>query len=559
MQRQNRTVTAISLLEQVLLAVVVSTTITVIASESVLGRTIPITKALGQVKERFWPLVGALIIVGIVFFVLALILALLTELCGLSALLFLFLLYYGLALYFFTIPVMVLERTGPRFGVSRAQYLGRERFWPSLGFVFVIWLVMGIIQLAFGSASWLVGDTTLEGASALRTAISLAVTVFVTPIMPVGLTLLYYDARIRVEGLDFALQVMDLPEPRPADVESPEPTVRLIALHDLINMFLLAAGLFALGCGLYVLVTVLIQCSGGLTLAKRVAALVLTGVWLCLTTAAAAQYGTIGEADFWQRLTLTAALLDGSSAQAIPQVNALWSGVDSVRLPDETVIPVDVDWLRPPPANSAVDLTEVRDRVQAMLDFHARYPGGSVRSADDLAKLDALLRQPAPETSTQAVSSGDSGSSELLSPSLSQMIMLLAAVIVVAGLLIYLGRMLQVQPAAVDLDAETVPGSSQAATARAEELKAVNDYRAAIRQLYLASLLALDEQRIIRFDATLTNREHLDQLRDQPRLRELMSQVVTIFDRVWYGFAPADEALYRSFRQVLDQLRQSGR
>jgi hypothetical protein len=130
---------------------------------------------------------------------------------------------------------------------------------------------------------------------------------------------------------------------------------------------------------------------------------------------------------------------------------------------------------------------------------------------------------------------------------------------VVIGLLVYLGRMLRVQPAAVDLDTETVPGSSQAAADRAEELKAVSDYRAAIRQLYLASLLALDEQRIIRYDATLTNREHLDQLRDQPHLRELMSQVVSIFDRVWYGFAPADESLYRSFRQYLDQLRQSGR
>jgi hypothetical protein len=76
--------------------------------------------------------------------------------------------------------------------------------------------------------------------------------------------------------------------------------------------------------------------------------------------------------------------------------------------------------------------------------------------------------------------------------------------------------------------------------------------------LYLASLLVLDEQQIIRYDAALTNREHLEQLHERPHVRELMAQVVTIFDRVWYGFAPADETLYRSFRQYLEQLRRFG-
>jgi hypothetical protein len=296
-------------------------------------------------------------------------------------------------------------------------------------------------------------------------------------------------------------------------------------------------------------------------LAKRFVALVIIGALLGLTAiTAAAQDGTIGEADYWQRLELTASLLGGLSGEVIPQVNNLWYGVDSVRLPDETVIQVDVDWLRLPPASTAADRIRVRDRVRAMLDFHARYSGDHAGAADDLAKLDNLLRQPAPPSSAGSASSSSSSSGgELLSPSLSEAVLILAGVIVVIGLLVYLGRMLRVQPAAVDLDTETVPGSSQAAADRAEELKAVSDYRAAIRQLYLASLLALDEQRIIRYDATLTNREHLDQLRDQPHLRELMSQVVSIFDRVWYGFAPADESLYRSFRQYLDQLRQSGR
>jgi hypothetical protein len=295
---------------------------------------------------------------------------------------------------------------------------------------------------------------------------------------------------------------------------------------------------------------------GGLTLAKRFAALVIIGALLGLTAVAAAQDSTISEADYWQRLELTASLLEGLSGAVNPQVNNLWTGVDSVRLPDETVIQIDVDWLRLPQISTAADRVRVRDRVRAMLDFHARYSGANAGAADDLAKLDALLRQPTPPPITARTTSSGG---ESLSPSFFEAVLILVVVIVVIGLLVYLARMLQVQPAAVDLDDEAIPGSSQAAADRAEKLKAVSDYRAAIRQLYLASLLALDEQRIIRYDATLTNREHLDQLRDQPHLRELMSQVVSIFDRVWYGFAPADESLYRSFRQYLDQLRQSGR
>jgi ABC-type multidrug transport system fused ATPase/permease subunit len=252
-QAQAQTVLAINLLEQFLLAVVVSATITVIVSESVLGRTIPITKAFGQVKGRLLPLIGALILVFIVFVILFVALLLLTAVCGISIALGALLLYYGLALYFFTVPVMVLERTGAGLGVSRAQYLGRERFWPTLGFLFVIWVVMGIIQLAFGSAGWLIGDTSLEGASALRTAISLAVTIFVTPILPIGLTLMYYDARIRIEGLDFALQAVNSPEPRPSDVESPEPATRLITLRDLINTLMLIIAGAAVLCGFYTL------------------------------------------------------------------------------------------------------------------------------------------------------------------------------------------------------------------------------------------------------------------------------------------------------------------
>jgi hypothetical protein len=42
----------------------------------------------------------------------------------------------------------------------------------------------------------------------------------------------------------------------------------------------------------------------------------------------------------------------------------------------------------------------------------------------------------------------------------------------------------------------------------------------------------------------------------QPQLFELLRPIVNIFDRVWYGFAPVDEARYQKFVQLVDQIRQ---
>jgi hypothetical protein len=257
---QNRalTVGAISLLQQFLLAVVVNAAIAVIVSESFLGRNASIAEAFQRIGKRLLPLIGALILVAIVFIVLVFVVSMLTAFCIVPVVLIPVLLYYGLALYFYLVPVMVLENTSPSLGANRAQYLGRARFWPTLGFAFAIWLVTAVINIALGSAGGLVGTTSLEGAGTLATVISLATSIFITPIMPIGLTLMYLDARIRVEGLDFALQSVDSPEPRPSDVESPYPTERLFTGRDAANIVLLVLGVAAVGCSLYALLALLV-------------------------------------------------------------------------------------------------------------------------------------------------------------------------------------------------------------------------------------------------------------------------------------------------------------
>lgn len=279
---------------------------------------------------------------------------------------------------------------------------------------------------------------------------------------------------------------------------------------------------------------------------------------------AQAQSGTVDEVEFWQRFQQTDSLLQTALAQTgiargatLAQVNQLWLGVGSVRLIDGTVIDVNVSWLRV--SNKSEDeIVRVRAQVQAILAYESQH---LVALADALAlqeQLNRVLRdqeaaQPStgPSTSSRASSSSASGSW------LGQTALIGLAIVIVGVVVAYVLRTVQMQKVTLDLSPdEDAPVTAQEAAARAESATTTQDYRTAIRYLYLSGLLALDERGIIRYDASLTNQEHLAQLAGQPRLRALFEPVVTIFDRVWYGVLPADAALYDEFRHALELVEQ---
>ncbi len=101
-------------------------------------------------------------------------------------------------------------------------------------------------------------------------------------------------------------------------------------------------------------------------------------------------------------------------------------------------------------------------------------------------------------------------------------------------------------------DGLSVPTALQ----QARRLAAAADYRQAIRYLYLATLLTLDERGVLRYDKTLTNRElvrRVGQAQD-PSLAQTLAPVVDMFDRVWYGFAPVDDRSYQSYTEQIEQI-----
>jgi hypothetical protein len=96
--------------------------------------------------------------------------------------------------------------------------------------------------------------------------------------------------------------------------------------------------------------------------------------------------------------------------------------------------------------------------------------------------------------------------------------------------------------------------TAELALEQAEAHSQRGDYRNAVRYLYLSTLLLLEDHGVLRFDRSRTNREYLRSVAGRPELFATLQSVVDVFDRVWYGFQPLDEAGYARYRRQVSQL-----
>lgn len=98
--------------------------------------------------------------------------------------------------------------------------------------------------------------------------------------------------------------------------------------------------------------------------------------------------------------------------------------------------------------------------------------------------------------------------------------------------------------------------TADAAFQRAQSLSRGRDYRAAVRYLYLSSLLLLDERGLLRYDRTRTNREYLRTVSDSPELAQPLAEVIDVFDNVWYGYHELDEADFKHYSDRVEELKE---
>jgi hypothetical protein len=117
-----------------------------------------------------------------------------------------------MSLYFRAVPAIVVEDLGPIEGMRRSWRLGRSRLWPTIGIVLLAWIVSGILGFAVSAVPTFVGGALgNERAGWVLTAVGQVLNQMIAqPFVAIVATLLYFDARIRVEGFDLAILAQGL-------------------------------------------------------------------------------------------------------------------------------------------------------------------------------------------------------------------------------------------------------------------------------------------------------------------------------------------------------------
>jgi hypothetical protein len=288
---------------------------------------------------------------------------------------------------------------------------------------------------------------------------------------------------------------------------------------------------------------------------------------------------------YWQEVQETQALVisledtppEVSRVQLLTAANR-WESITEVALPDGTLIPVDhgflVSRLRADPPN----LRQLDGLLTALLAAHDTWPQ-PVFTSGDTGALDRILARPEFQWQPQQLSPlaewwqrlqerfwelvtrllpDDSRIAQLplvryALTGLGTMALILVLTYVMRGLVADFVAETEINP-----ESEAGDGGLTAAAAlkRAQMLSGEGDYRTAVRYLYLSSLLLLEERGLLRYDRSLTNREHLRSVAHLPQLATAFRDVVEVFDRVWYGYQPLDEAAYARYVDRVMELRQ---
>jgi len=164
-------------------------------SELYLSRPISISQALRRVTDEIGPLLGALMLNGLVILV------------G-----FIFLIVPGVYLMcrlFVVVPAAVIERKGPAESLSRSMMLTKGfagRAFVILALYFAISIGFGIVvSLPAGIAVATRNITAIQTWAPIQAIVSAILEAFITPILLISSSIFYYDLRVRKEAFDLQM------------------------------------------------------------------------------------------------------------------------------------------------------------------------------------------------------------------------------------------------------------------------------------------------------------------------------------------------------------------
>ena len=205
----------------------------IVVEDRFTGRTTTIGSAWRRMLQRIGPLIGVALIAGVFALVLGAIIN------GIGA-------YLSLTMTLYAAQIVVLEGQGVGASLRRSWSLASQGFGKSLGFVlltniigFFLWvglyaLIIGLIGLAASGQD--APSSTESGGEATLFALTLCIMgisiLLVAPINGIGATLLYYDLRVRREGMDIAAAAEEMSyelAPDPFGDARQKPNVRPVA------------------------------------------------------------------------------------------------------------------------------------------------------------------------------------------------------------------------------------------------------------------------------------------------------------------------------------------
>lgn len=166
--------------------------VALVAARSYLGQAVSVREAVTAALRRAGPLLGAWLLVHLVE-------GLGLLLCVVPGLL-------AMALLVAVTPVVMVEGAGPVQAMRRSAALLRRRMWPVLGIALLSGLIAAAVSVALTTPAALV-SLAVPGGWVVETAWSVAVEVLVTPFTVIVATLVYFDGRVRTEGLDLEAMV----------------------------------------------------------------------------------------------------------------------------------------------------------------------------------------------------------------------------------------------------------------------------------------------------------------------------------------------------------------
>jgi Domain of unknown function (DUF4129) len=261
--------------------------------------------------------------------------------------------------------------------------------------------------------------------------------------------------------------------------------------------------------------------------------------------------------------------------QQLHTLAAQWDQVTAVELADGSLIQIDPTYLTTQLRSDSADPNRLVSLLDALLSAHEEYPH-NVFTIQDVGPLREILARPEFQWEEQARQLpnwlGDLydwlinlldriffGTATLVYQ--GRDLIKVAAVLVFLFALFFISRSLsrslaQEAELAAEEGANDETLTSKGALKRAETLSMQGDYRNAVRYLYLSSLLVLDEQGLMHYDRSRTNREYLRSVSSKPELAKPLRSVIDVFDRVWYGFENVDEQTYQSYVKQVDELRE---